>query len=200
MRWTAGLVGTRDLRCQAEPVFQRLTERAGRVVLVAESLRDEYAARQIQVRDDGAEPFLVAGLGDQELHVGVRDVALQVLVAPCVVQAHQHRSDKAGTTEREHIIRGVVQEYPDVGRSTRIEPGTIERSEPLGFDQKLSVGPDLVAESERRSVARTRVEGVPTQKLADIASGQRYLAQGRGECDTFGHFSRFLPASTPVPR
>ena len=45
------------------------------------------------------EQRLVARLGDQELDVGVRDVASQVLVAPGVVQPNHGRSDQPGAAQ-----------------------------------------------------------------------------------------------------
>ena len=124
----------------------------GRIVAVGEALGDEDAARAGPTPRRPLEQRLVAGLGDQELHVGVRDVASQVFAAPSVVQPHQRRPHQSRAAQREHVVRGVVEEHGDMGRAIGVEPGAVQRGEPLGFDEKLFVSPHLVAETKRRAI------------------------------------------------
>jgi hypothetical protein len=124
--------------------------------------------------------LLVPRLGNQQLDVGVRDVSSQVLVTTRVVEANQDRPDESRTAQREYIVRGVVQEYGDVGWSTGIEPSAIQGGESLGFQKKLFVGPDLLAEAKRGTTGPLRVEAVASEKGGHVPSRQRHLAQGRG--------------------
>ena len=180
-RTFGAVAGSVTLPGDVERMVQRLTHRHGRIIGVGKALRDEDAARQVQPINGGLEQCLVARLSDQELYIGVRDVAGQVLVAPCVVQPDQRRSHKPRTAQREHIVRGVVQEHGDMGRSIGIEPGAVQRGESLGFEKKLSVSPHLVAEAKRRAAGVARVEAVASQKGGDVPGGEGHLAEGRGE-------------------
>jgi len=140
----------------------------------------------------------MAGLGDQKLHIGVQDVASQVLPPAGVIETHHHRSHEPRATKREDIVRRVVQEHGDVGRSITVEPGTKKRSESFGLEKKISVSPDPVAKSKRRTIGRASGEGVAPQEVGDVPGGQGHLAEGRGELDTFGHFRGLPPAPSGV--
>ena len=61
------------------------------------------------------------GLGHDHLHVGVRDVAGEVLASPSVVEADDARSDEAGTADRDRRSRACCREAPPTcgGRSGR---------------------------------------------------------------------------------
>ena len=189
----------RPLPGALERIVQRLTHRHGRIVGVGEARR-RRGCRPAgpDPSSDGLEQRLVAGLGDQELHVGVRDVASEVLVAPGVVQPDQRRSHEPRTTQREHVVRGVVEEHGDVGRAIGVEPGAVQRGESLGFEQKLSVRPHLVAETKRGAagVARRRAP-LRLRRAATFRAGRG--TSPRGGASATRSATSAIPASDAAP-
>ncbi len=114
----------------------------------------------------------MARLGDQELHIGVGDVARQVLVAPGVVQPDHHCPDKPRAAQREDIVRSVVQEHGDMGRSIGVEPRAIQRGESFGLEEELCMGPDLVAK------VKCRPGGVFPHRDRCVSEGRRRSERG----------------------
>jgi hypothetical protein len=131
---------------------------------------------------------LVTTLGDEELNIGVRYVTSQMFVAAGVVQPDHRGSYQSGTTQREHVVRGVVEEYSDVGRAPGVQPGSVEGGEAFGFGQQFFVSPDLITESKGRTGRGTGFGTVASQKDGHIRSGKRHLVEGWGDDPIFGHF------------
>jgi hypothetical protein len=134
----------------------------------------------------------VTRFGDQELDIGMGDVARQMVVTPSVVEPNDGRSEEPGPAEREDVVRGVVEEYRDVGRSTGVEASAVQRRESLRFEKKLSVRPHLVAETNGGPVCIGLVGSIASQEGGDVASRERHLLEGWGESDAFGHFNQLL--------
>ena len=145
-------------RRRARPRLYRGPDRAtrpspGGSFAVDEALGDENATGQVCSLDGRVEQRLVAGLGDEELHVGVRDVAGQVFATSGVVQPDHGRPRQSRAAEGEDVVRCVVKEHADVGRTTRVEAGAVQGGESLRFGEKLLVRPDPVSEAESGTIA-----------------------------------------------
>ena len=89
----------------------------------------------------GLEQCLVAGFGDQELHVGVRDVTSQVLVAPRVVQPYQRRSRRAPhRTARTHSPGVLSRSTATWGGRSGSSRAAVQGGKSLGFDEEALRG------------------------------------------------------------
>ena len=93
-----------------------------RVVGVGVPGRDEHPAGRSSDAPIGDEELEVTGLGDDQLDVGVGDVASQVLAAPGVVEPDDAGPDQAGSTDRHDIVGRVVQQHRHVGRPVGAQP------------------------------------------------------------------------------
>ena len=65
-------------------------------------------------------------------------------------------------------------------RSTGVEPGPEQRGESLGFDEKLAVRPDLVAEAKGGTAGGACVETVASQEGGDVVSAEGAPRPGAG--------------------
>jgi hypothetical protein len=77
-----------------------------------------------------------------------------------------------------------------MGRSVRVEPAAVERGEPLGFTEKLSVGPYLISEPKGGAIGVGGVEAVSPQQGGDVRSGKGHLTERWGELKMTGHVRR----------
>jgi len=110
---------------------------------------------------------------------------------PSVVQPYDRRPHESCTTECEHIVRGVVEQYGDVRRTIGVEPGAVQRGKSLGFEEELFVSPHLIAETKCRATGVARVSAVASEKGGDVPGRERDLAERWCEHKGFGHFSRY---------
>ncbi len=99
-------------------------------------------------------------LGDEQLHVGVGDVAGQVLAPPRVVEPDDARSDETRPADRDHVVGRVVEEHADVRWPVGAQPRTEHRREPDARLVELAVGDDEVPELEQGTARDRRVVGV----------------------------------------
>jgi len=110
---------------------------------------------------------------------------------PSVVQPYDRRPHESCTTECEHIVRGVVEQYGDVRRTIGVEPGAVQRGKSLGFEEELFVSPHLIAETKCRAAGIAGVSTVASEKGGDVPGRERDLAERWCEHKGFGHFSRY---------
>jgi hypothetical protein len=161
-----------------------------RIVAVGEATRHENATGEIEPVGHGSEKSLVPGLGDHQLHVGVGDVPGQMLVAPGVVESDQGRPYEAGTTQCEHVVRSVVEQDGDMGRTVGIEPGPEQRGEPLRPLEQLTVGPHLIAEAQGRPHRKLGIGSVSSEEDRRVGRRKRGLAGRGGQSHPLGHVRR----------
>ena len=142
---------------------------------LGETLRDRLEQRQ------------VPGLGDDEVAVGVLDVAQQVLVAPRVVEPDDRRPCERRPAQREDVVGRVVEEHADVGASRPAGGSTLEEQvrEPVALGDVLGVRPHAVREAQRGTIAPLRVVGVRPEQRRRVGRGHRRLT-GRGDCSGCG--------------
>ena len=126
---------------------------------------------------------------------------------PRVVEPGHSHSDQPGATQREDIVGGVVQQDPDVGRPTRVEPGTEQSGETLRFGEELAMGPDLISEAKGWAIGEECIETIPPEEGGGIRGREGHLGQWRSNagcaspgiaaaavCLSFGYP---VPASRP---
>ena len=130
------VIGPGCLQC----LLERLT-RGRRLVPVGETVRDEDPSRECHSLGARSQLLLVTRLGDDELDVGVRDVLAEMLAPTRVVQPCHGDTGQARTAERKDVVGRVVQQKADVGGTTRVEPGAVQRGKALRFGQKFPMSP-----------------------------------------------------------
>ena len=183
-----GVAGPR--RPTLEGGVERLAHGAGGVVAVGEALRHEQAAREGELAGHRGQQLLVAGLGDEQLDVGVADVGQQVLVASRVVEAHDGRTGQGGAAQAEHVLGGVVEQHGHVRRPGRVEPIEEQGRVAGHLAEDLGVGPDAIAEAQRRSGREGGVGAVAAQERGGVGRGQRCFTRGRCQRHALGHLGR----------
>ena len=105
----------------------------------------------------GSSSGRCARLGDDELAVGVGDVAQQVLAAAGVVEADDGGAGEGGAAEGEEVLGHVVEQDGDMRRPVRVERGRgTGRAHRARLGEELGVGPDAVAGADRRRGRRCR--------------------------------------------
>ena len=116
----------------------------------------------------------MARLGDDEVEVGVLDVAGRCSPRRGVVQADDRGAREGRAAEGEQVVGRVVEQHPDVerpsspaGRAACCEE-EVRPADRLGGE--LRVGPHLVAEPDRRAVADRRGDA-PLRRSSAAASG-----------------------------
>ncbi len=147
------------------------------LVSVGETVRDEDPSREVHSLGARSQLLLVTRLGDDHLDVGVRDVVAEMLAPTRVVQPCHGGTDQASTAQRKDVLGCVVQQEADVGGTTRVEPGAVQRGETLRFGQKLSVGPPAVAEAQGRTVGVPGIGAVATQERRCVGGRERHFRQ-----------------------
>ena len=123
----------------------------------------------------------MAGLGDHELDVGMRDVAGQVFALPGVIESGHGHPDQPGATEREHVVGRVVQQDADVWRPTGVEPGAEECGESLRFGEQLRVRPHLISEAKSGTAGVAFIEAVASEEGRDVRGREGHLGEWRSE-------------------
>jgi hypothetical protein len=113
----------------------------------------------------------VAGLGDEQLDVGVADVSKKVLVAPGVIEPHHRRAGQACAGQAEHVVGGVVKQHTHMGRACRVEPLAEKGCVAGGLGVHLGMGPGSLTEMQRRSGGELGVRAVPAEQLGGIGCG-----------------------------
>ena len=189
---------------RSECLFERLT-RGRRLVRVGESVRDEDPTRECHSLGARSQLLFVTRLGDDELDVGVRDVPAEMLAPTGVVQPCDGGADQARTAERKDVVRCVVQQEADMGRTARVEPGAVQRGKALRFGQQLPVGPLAVSEAQGRPVGIPGIGPVAAQERGCVRSRERHLGQRwsepgerRGGCHVGPGRSFGVPPHGPI--
>ena len=141
--------------------------------------------------DGRIELRLVPWFGDHELHVGMHDVASEMLPMPGVVQPGDGSTGQTGAAQREDIVGRVVEQDTDMRRAVRIEAGPEERGKALRLGQELGVGPDPVAEAKRRPI------GVALDRCRSGAAATRRSEPGAAPRPAVGRRSAALRRASP---
>src|ERR1700722_15246663 len=165
-------------------LLQRLLEgftQGGRIVTVGKSVRDEDPTWEFHAISARPQLLLVARFGDDELDVGVCDVDAEMFPSTRIVQSCNDGTDQTRTTEGKDVVRRVVHEKANVGRTARVEPGTVEGGKTLRFGQEFSMRPLAIAEAQGRTVGKLGIATVPSQECCGVRTGERHLGQRRGE-------------------
>ncbi len=123
----------------------------------------------------------MTGLRDDQLRVRVHHVAGEVLAVTRVVETGHGHSGETGTAERKNIVGRVVQQDTDMRRTPWVQTGAVQRGETLRLGQQLSMGPDPVTETQRRSIAA--VLRVAPEQRAHVRCGQGNLGKRRSKGD-----------------
>jgi hypothetical protein len=132
-----------------------------------EVLGDEHPAGGGAEIEPVEQPH-VAGLGHDELAVGVPDVAGQLLPAPRRVDADDDIAGQRRRAQPHRELRDVVEQHAGVRRELRIE-GRVEIRGALGARPRvLRPRPRVVLEAQRRMVA---VAGPGPDELGDRRHG-----------------------------
>ena len=124
---------------------------------------------------------LVSRFGDHELHVGMVDVAGEVLAVSGVVQPHDGGPDQPRATQREDVVGRVVEEDTDMRGAVGMEAGAEQCGKALGFGEELGMAPHAVAEVKRGPIGVALVGAVPAQQGGRVRSRKRHLGQRWGE-------------------
>ena len=107
----------------------------------------------------------------------VQRVSQEVLVATRVIEADDRGADEPGTTEREEVVGGVVEQHRDMSGCAGRETLEEERREPARLLEVLPVGPGAVAELDRDPIAE--LLGVAAQECRRVRCDQGCLPGGR---------------------
>jgi len=141
------------------------------------AVRDQHRAG---AQVEAGQVVEVGRLGDHKVDIGVDQIGKQVLAHPGGVQAHDGRAGQRRPTEGKEIIRCVVEEHPDVGRTVAGRLVTQQEVAPsLRLGQVLGVAPHLVGEADRRAPADVGIAGVAPQQRRRAGRRQRCLAGQR---------------------
>ena len=81
-------------------------------------------------------------LGHEQLHVGIRDVAGEVLAAPGVVEPDDACADETCAADRDHVVGVLSRSTPTWGGLSVPQPGPEHRREPDARFVVLGVGED----------------------------------------------------------
>ena len=111
--------------------------------------------------------------------MGVLGVAQEVLAAARVVQADDRAADERGAAEREQVVGRVVEQHRDVRRRARRQPLEEQVGEPHRLDEVLAMGPDAIAEADRRPAADVGIGRVRAQERRGIRRDERRLPRRR---------------------
>jgi len=125
----------------------------------------------------------VARLGDDHPHVGVKDVARQVLAPAGVVEADHGRAREARPAEGEEVVGRVVEQHGDMERPPLDPAGEEELCPAARLGQVVGVGPHLIVEAHRRAASDVGVGRVAPQERRRVRRRQRRLA-GRRDART----------------
>ncbi|MCZ7525425.1 MAG: hypothetical protein M5U14_02970 [Acidimicrobiia bacterium] len=179
-RVDVGLDARVGARHRPEVVLEAAAERhRGVARLGRRGGHEQVAGGDREPVGDRGQQALVAGLGDHEPAVGVLHVAQQVLAPARVVEADDGRAGERGTAEGEQVLGDVVEEHGHVPGTSLGEEREEEVGPPARLGDVLAVGPDPLAEPDRRAVADPRVGGVAAQERRRVGRRERCLP-GRG--------------------
>ncbi len=113
---------------------------------------------------EAVEQVRVAAFGDDELAVGVGDVAGELGATACRVDADDDGVGERGRTEPHRELGDVVEEQADVRRRVRVEGRLQARGACRARVEVLAPGVGLVLESDRGAIA---VRGAGLDVLGD---------------------------------
>ena len=154
--------------------FERSVERLprdGRIVAVGKAVGDEDANGQVHLLDGRTELGLVSRFGDHELHVGMVDVAGEVLPVSGVVQPHDGGPDQPRATQREDVVGRVVEEDTDMRGAVGTEAGAKQCGKALCFGEELGSG------STRGRRNEARVDRSSARRCRSGAAGRLHSEQ-----------------------
>ena len=159
-----------------ERVGERRAERRFRIGGIGEAGRVEDRR---QLGGDRREQRFVAGLGEHEAAMRVLGIAQEVLAPARVVQADDRAADERGAAEREQVVGRVVEQHRDVRRRALRQSLEEEVREAHRLDEVLAMGPDPIAEPDRRSTADVGVGRVRAQERGGVRRDERRLPRRR---------------------